>query len=185
MKKIIFLTSLFLASCTHTDQKIKFNFDLENKSQNVGHGTGIDLVVIDERSNDIIGSKEFSPEEKIKISSSENLSEVLQKRILDNLLNKGFKKGFSNTLEIQIISLDYKAKREFFIGNSQANMEIKAIVINNRNQSTLTKDFSSSFSSKHFIAPLESTDEASINGMVKEIIENILNDREVLNKLAQ
>ena len=97
-------------------------------------------------------------DQKIKIGSDENLAEFLQKKITENLLRKGFSIGFGKTLEIHIASLEYTAKRKFFIGESAGKIAVTAVVTNNKNQSTLTKNFSSSLDSKHFIAPLESTE---------------------------
>lgn len=185
MKNLLIIAAFFsLISCAHHDQKIKFSFDLNSQKSNIGKGAGIDLVLIDERSDEILGSKEFSAEEKIKISSDENLAEFLQKKIAENLLQKGFKIGFGKTLEIHIINLEYAAKRKFFIGESSGKIAITAVVTDNKNQSTLTKNFSSSLDSKHFIAPLESTDAATINDLIQEIVKNILGDAELLKKLA-
>ena len=78
---LIFATFLTLISCSHHDQKIKFDLNLNEQKSNIGKGAGIDLVIIDERSEDILGVKEFCAEEKIKISSDENLAEFLQKKI--------------------------------------------------------------------------------------------------------
>lgn len=181
----IFAAFLTLVSCAHHDQKIKFDLNLNEQKSNIGKGAGIDLVLIDERSDDILGVKEFSAEEKIKISSDKNLAEFLQKKISENLQQKGFKIGFSKTLEIHIVNLEYSAKRKFFIGESAGKIAVTAVVTNNKNQSTLTKKFDSSLDSKHFIAPLESTDAASINNLLKEILKNILEDAELLKKLAE
>lgn len=182
---LIFATFLTLISCSHHDQKIKFDLNLNEQKSNIGKGAGIDLVMIDDRSGDLIGVKEFGAEEKIKISSEENLAEFLQKKITKNLLQKGFSIGFGKTLEIHITNLEYTAKRKFFIGESVGKIAITTVVTNNRSQSILTKNFSSVLDSKHFIAPLESTDAAIINNLLGEIINNILEDAELLKKLAE
>ncbi len=185
MKKFLVITALFiLTSCVHQDQKIKFSFDIESKKQNIGHGIGIDLVIIDDRSNENIGTKEYSSEEKIKISGGENLAQALQKKISENLLKRGFKNGWDSTLEIHVLKLNYHAKSEFLVGESYAEAAIKAVAVNNRTGSSLTKSFSSSLDGKHFIRPLDSTDSISINKLLQELVETILDDEEVLNKLA-
>jgi uncharacterized lipoprotein YajG len=79
--------------------------------------------------------------------------------------------------------LQYKAKRQFFIGTSKANASFKVIVKNSKTGSKFTKNFDLSLKNKHFIAPLESTDAATINALLQEIIENILNDESLLKKL--
>ncbi len=186
MKKILFAAVLMAASsCTHLDQKISFDFDFDNEKQNIGRGIGIDILVSDERGTDQIGTKEFSSEEKIKISSKDNLAEILRQKVTENLYSRGFKKGWDNTIEIHVLKLKYNAKSEFFIGKSKAEAVIKAVVVNNRNGASLTKNLSSSLDGKHFIRPLESTDKSSINSLIKEIVQNILEDEEIIKRLTQ
>lgn len=186
MKNLLIFAAIFsLFSCAHHDQKIKFNLNLNHSAKNIGKAVGVDLVVIDARTNEILGEKIFSAEEKIKITSDENLAEFLQKKIEESLLQNGFKKGWYKSLTIEIIDLKYQAKREFFVGNSEANIALKVVISDNKNQSSFTKNFEASNSSYHFIAPLESTDAATINNLISEVVNNILSDKEILNKLAQ
>jgi uncharacterized lipoprotein YajG len=186
MKNIFLLISIsLLFSCAHHDEKIKFNLRLNEAKENIGKGLGLDLVIVDSRSDETLGEKIFSADEKIKITSEENLAESLQKKISENLLQKGFKKGWDKTLEIEIINLDYRAKREFFVGKSDAKISLKVVINNNKNSASFTKNFDSSVNSYHFIAPLESTDAATINSLIGEVVNGILSDREILNKLAQ
>lgn len=182
---LIFIAAFSLFSCAHQDQKIKFNLNLNHSAKNIGKGAGIDLTVVDARTNETIGEKIFSAEEKIKITSDENLSQFLQKKIEESLLQNGFKKGWDKSLVIEIIDLSYRAKREFFVGNSAANINVKVAINDNNNQSSFTKNFEASSSSYHFIAPLEATDAAAINNLISEVVNNILSDKEILNKLAQ
>jgi uncharacterized lipoprotein YajG len=182
---LLFVFALSLFSCVHQDQKITFDLKFDDTQSNIGKGVGVDLVVIDARIDDTIGEKIFSKEEKIKIISSENLAEVLQKKISANLLQKGFKKGWAKTIEVEIVELNYQAKREFFVGSSNAAMKIKVTINDNKKQSSFTKNFDAAFNAFHFIAPLESTDLATINNLVTEVINNALSDKEVLSKLAQ
>lgn len=182
---LLFIFAFSLLSCAHQDQKVTFDLKLEGGLSSIGKGVGIDLVVIDARIDDTIGEKIFSKEEKIKITSNENLAEVLQKKIYANLIKKGFKKGWTKTIEVEIVELNYQAKREFFVGNSSARMKIKVTINDNKKQSSFTKNFDAAFNSFHFIAPLESTDFATINNLITEVINNAMSDKELLNKLAQ
>lgn len=187
MKKLfIAATLLLLTSCTHQNQHMRFNISLKEAKSNIGNGTKIDLIVFDERSDDgVIGTKEFSHDEKIKIINEENIAILLTKKINQNLMEKGFAKGTGKTLEIHIEKLHYQAKREFFVGSSEAEAAIKVVVKNGKDKSTFTKNFSLSLSGKHFIAPLESTDAATINNLLQEITQDILNNEELLKTLAK
>jgi uncharacterized lipoprotein YajG len=191
MKKIflnaVLLLSLFATiSCVPSqDQKIKLDLSFDETKSELGNGAEVKVLVFDDRSNkEIIGTKKFGTEE-INITSEQNLTDLLQKKVSENLFGRGFKKGSAKTFELRIESLNYKAARQFFIGTSKANASIKAVIKNNKNNSKFTKNFDLSLKNKHFIAPLESTDGETINALLQEIIENILSDENLLKSLAQ
>lgn len=185
MKKLLLLASLILAaSCTHHNQHVDFDLSFNNTKSNVGNASAIDLIVFDDRSEDrVIGIKEFG-DEKVKITTSENIALLLTKKINQNLAAKGFKKGADKLIEIHIEKLHYQAKREFFVGSSQGEAMIKVIVKNAKNKSIFTKRFDLSLRDKHFIAPLESTDAATINGLLKEVVQDVLDNDELLKTLS-
>lgn len=185
MKKLL-ITALLLTvvSCTYQNQKFKLNIQLDSQKSEIGKGTKIDLVVLDDRKSKLLGSKEFGSGEVIKISSRKNIAKLLRKKIAKNLRRKGFKKGDDKKVEIHISSLNYQAKRKFFIGESSANISIKIIIKNNKDGSIFSKNFISSLDSKHFILPLNSTDRTTITNIIQETVQKILNDQEILSKLT-
>jgi uncharacterized lipoprotein YajG len=186
MKKILILASLFVAaSCTYTTQRVNLNFSFDDKKSGLGNNTVLDVAVIDDRMDkEILGKKKIGDEE-VNIVSEQNLAALLQKRIAENLVQRGFKQGKGKLVEFHIESLKYKAKRKFFIGKSEADTNFKVIVKNVRNGTTFTKNFNLSVKNKHFIMPLEATDANTINDLIQEVVENILNDESLLKSLIQ
>jgi hypothetical protein len=81
--------------------------------------------------------------------------------------------------------LFYLAKRGFPVGTSEGNAAIKVVVKNPKNKSVVTKNFNLSLNSKHFIAPLESTDAATINDLLQEISQDILDNKDLIQTLAK
>ncbi len=187
MKKLLLVAVLFLGtSCTHENQKINLTLRLDDTKSNIGNGAKLDLMVFDERANDsILGTKEFSSDEKIKIISQENVALLLTQKVEQNLIAKGFKKGNDKVVEIHLEQLHYLAKRGFPVGTSEGIAVVKVVVKNTKNKSVVTKNFSLSLNNKHFIAPLESTDSSTINGMLQEITHDILSNPDLLKTLAQ
>ncbi|MDX2082362.1 MAG: YajG family lipoprotein [Rickettsiales bacterium] len=186
MKKLLLFFALISAvSCSHENQKINFDLNLDNQKSNIGNGTKLDLQVFDDRLDKTIGIKEFSSKEKITITSDDNLAIMLRRKINQSLISKGFDEGLDKIVEIHIKKLEYKAKRKFFIGSSKGEALITVIIKKPENSLTFTKNFSLYLDNKHFIAPLESTDRDIINNLLQEITQDILNSDELLKILAQ
>lgn len=181
MKKLLILSFLFFAiSCAHVDQKFKVNLTLGSEKGEVDQAKKIRVLVIDDRKDkEVIGDKKFGSK-KIKITNDENLAEVLQSKISETLLAKGFQFGGEKTIEIHLKKLKYRAKRGFLLGDSAANCKILVLVKGNKSEKEFSKNFKLSVKKRHFIAPLESTDNATINALLTEIIDEILSSDEVL-----
>ena len=187
MKKIFLVTALFFVlSCTHENQKVKFDLTLNSSQSAVGNGKAINLKIFDDRlDKKVIGTKKFSSDDVIQIISEENLSNLLAEKISKNLEERGFKIGLDKDFEIHIDKLEYRAKRKFFIGKSEGRISIKVVVKNNKDGSAMGKNFNIFLNNKHFIAPLESTDESTINALLQEAIQDALDNSDILKFIAR
>lgn len=186
MKKLFLLAAVFFAaSCTHENQKMKFDIAIDREKSDFNNVGAIEVVAFDDRSQkEILGNKIFG-DEKIQITSDQNLSELLLHKISENLAQKGFQKGRDKIVEIHLESLQYKAMRKFFIGTSEADSTIKIIVKNVKSGEKFTKNFSLSVKGKHFLAPLEATDEEIINEILRDTVLDILSDKSFLKSLSK
>jgi uncharacterized lipoprotein YajG len=184
MKKFLLIASLFTAiSCTHQNQQVKLGFYFDPAKSNAGNGSAIQLEVFDDRSNKVnLGYKKFG-EEKIEITANQNLEEFLRNKISEGLIAKGFKIAKGTIVEIHIETLKYKAARHFPVGQSEAHSTLKVIVRNSASKNEFTKNYKLDVNNKHFIAPLESTDEATINSLLQEITSDIITDDAFLKSL--
>ena len=86
MKKFLLILPLLAAiSCTHENQKVTLNFDLNNQRSTIGGNKGLDVIVVDERANkQLLGKKKFSSEE-VEIFADVNLAAFLQEKIISNI----------------------------------------------------------------------------------------------------
>ena len=185
MKKLLLVTSLLaVISCSHKNQQVRLDVFLEEKKSNFGNSVALDVAVLDDRMNkEIIGRKTFG-DEKINISSEQNLVHYLQKLVNDSLAQKGFTKGKDKIVELRIESLHYEARRRFFIGTSKAEGSFRVTVSNVKTGEKFTKNFNLALKNKHFIAPLEATDSETINNLLQELIQDVLSDEALLKNLA-
>lgn len=187
MKKLSYIVTLiFLASCTHHNQYVAFKINVDQTYVNLGNGAKINLKVSDDRiANNIVGTKQFSAQEKISILSKDDLAFLLTKKISAALETKGFTKGEDKLVEIHIQKFQYQAKRGFFVGTSEAEAAIQVVVQDNKSKTKFIKNFSLSLSGKHLIVPLKSTDASILNNLLQEITQDILSNPEFLKILAQ
>lgn len=186
MKKFITIAALIISvSCTHQNQNIDFNLHLTQAKSTIGNGSAVDLIVFDDRSeNQVIGIKEFGADEKIKIISTQNIALLLTDQINNYLNANGFKKGSGKIMEVHIEKLHYLAKRGFFVGTSEGEAALRVVIRDAKNRLTFTKNFGLKLDGKHFIAPLESTDFATINSLLNDITQEVVNNQDLLKKLA-
>lgn len=186
MKKLLLLIAFFTAvSCSHPDQKVKIKLFFGEQNSEIVSDSGIELTVIDSRSDkEIIGQKTFG-DEKINIKFEQDLAKLLHQKISDNLTARGLKFGKEKSLEFHIKTFVYTASRGFPLGKSHAEINLQIVLKNNRNGEKLTRNFSLTLNNKHFIAPLESTDAATINSLLQEAVSDVLNDGIILQNLKK
>lgn len=183
MKKLLFIAAfVVLSSCTYHDQRVQLDLVIYNEKSDIGLGKGIDLRTFDDRLNpSILGNKEFCDDEKILLTSNQNLTELVKDRISKNLSAKGFTKGNDKIVEVAIKELKYTAKCQFVIGKSEANVLIKVSVTDTKTSTKVTKNFELVVKNKHLFRPLAATDVATINDLLGEVLQDILTD-DILTK---
>ncbi len=185
MKKLLIASLFLIASCAHENQNVSFNLRFDHANSNVGKNVGIVVYVVDDRLNqNILGRKQFSADEKVQILTADNIAFLIKAQINASLEAKGFKKGFDKTVEVHVEKLQYAAKRGFMVGTSEGEATLKVVVTNNKTKAVFTKNFNLALNNKHFIAPLESTDSATINSLLQDIISDVLNNNELMQNLA-
>ncbi len=184
MKKILVLAFILSASCTHYDQKIALNFDVHNQVSNIGKGVGIEVVAFDNRKDpDILGQKKYY-DETVKVLADKNISEFLKNKITHNLISRGFQYGDDKKITIEIEEFKYDAKLSF-IGISRIDCVVKVSVKNNKNGAIFTKKYSTNLKNRHFLMPLESRVESDINDFLKEIVQDIISDDNIIEALIK
>lgn len=187
MKKLITLFSLIFAiSCSHQNQKVVLNFKIDNDKTVINSQKTFTLRVSDERhSKKVLGSKKFGTT-KVNVFTEDNLSEILSNQIKNSLVNKGLIEGNDKIIEVRIKTLKYKAKRGFPVGNSEAKAVIRVDVKDNKGKNKeFSKNYTLEFKNKHFISSFATTDEKNINNLLEELVSNMMQDKELLDNIAQ
>jgi uncharacterized lipoprotein YajG len=177
MKKILTLLALVgtLSSCVNYNQEnLNLNLSVDSKFNDFGKNQNVDLSVGDKR----LGK------DLINIKSTQNLTVLIKNKIARDLEQNGFliNDNTDKSLEIKILTLNYSAYREFFIGSSKIEILLKITALNgNKSSYSTTQNFS--LSQKHFIMPLITTDEKTINKALQESLDGVIANQKLLNFL--
>ncbi len=193
MKKVVtIILILFLSSCvTYNQEHLNLNVSIAKKYSDFGNNKPILVKVIDERNDkNLLGNKRLG-ESLIAIKSDQSLVEVAKNKIIRDLEQNGFlasskenKETLADkSLEVKIITFNYNGYREFFVGSSKIEVAIQINAKDNVKNTEYSTIQSFAFDKKHFIMPLITTDEKTINFALQEALDGIFNDQKLLSFL--
>lgn len=165
---------MLTSSCSFKEQTINLVFNPEVNFESIINKP-INVVVIDNRLDKRFVGKKTLGDKSIALVLDQTLPSYVQKKLTQSLSDVGFIEGNSPTLEIEIKSFRYNANRKFFIGDSRAEIRLKALVKKN-NSITASKNFDLDISSKHLIMPLRINDKKMVNLILKESLDKVLAD---------
>lgn len=190
MKKFftLIVSSILLSSCvSYNKEMLNLDVSVAPKYSDYGGSQAIRLVVVDDRlDRNLLGNKRLG-ENLIAIKSNQNLTDVIKDKIAKDLGQNGFLAvdgGMVNkVLEIHIINFNYNAYRDFFVGNSKIDVLLKITAKNKAYGTSYTTKQSLSLNKKHFIMPLITTDEQTINFALQDALDGILANQQLLEFL--
>jgi uncharacterized lipoprotein YajG len=193
MKKLVLLiiTSALLYSCVAANQEtLNLNLSIASKYSDLGGNKSIALSVVDARSDkDLIGQKRLG-ESLVVIKSSQNLVDLMQNKIARDLEQSGFLVASQKSaaladkfLEVKILTFNYNAYREFVVGTSKIEVLLRITAKDRAGNANYSTTQSFALNKNHFIVPLISTDEKTINTALQEALDGILANQKLLEFL--
>jgi uncharacterized lipoprotein YajG len=192
MKKLLILiiASALLSSCVASNQEtLNLNLSIAQKYSDFGSNKSVELLVVDERKDkDLIGNKRLG-EDLVAIKSSQNLVDLIQNKVSRDLEQNGFlvasqSSGLADkNLEVKILTFNYNAYREFLIGTSRIEILLKITAKNKVGNASYSTTQSLSLDKNHFIMPLISTDEKTINKALQEALDGVFANQKLLEFL--
>ena len=195
MKKIIIfiISSILLSSCvSYKQENLNLNLSVNKKYFDLGGNDVIALMVVDDRiDKTLLGNKRVG-EKSIDIRSKQNLVEVVRDKVVKDLERNSFlveksekfgeSTSTSKTLKVEIVTFHYNACREFFISNAKVDILLRMTAQNKAGEKYVT-DKNFSLDRDHFIMPLISTDEKTINAALQEVLDTVFENQKLLEFL--
>lgn len=179
---VLFLGAV-LSACTLESQILKVQPEL-NFTQLTGVVVPVELVVKDNRGNKkILGYRNAKNEGELKLSPA--LEASIGKTMLEALSGQGVKtkKGPEpfTVVELSIDKLSYKSPDESWVSRIEMQAEITLSV--SRGAASFKKRFSGNRNQDVATAPSQIFNQKYMNGLLSEIINKAMNDKEVVNFL--
>ena len=191
MKKLLALILLsFLSSCIYSNQEsLDVSLSINEKYSEIGGNRAIELGVIDERMNrDALGTKRFG-QNLVNLRSNQIIARIVYDKVAKDLEQNGFAVVRGNLankiLEVKIITLNYRAYREFFVGTSKVEVLLKVTAKDKVGDKSYSTSKSLSLDKNHFISPSLSADEKTINSALQDALDEVLDNQKLIDFLKK
>lgn len=192
MKNIKILSALLVmlvgSSCAYVAQKVEIDPVVNVDSENIGLGKKIVVSVKDERPDDLIGHRGAAFGKAAKIQTDVNMVQVFENKIIQGLQVKGFmpmtETGESEAqLNVEIRLVEYSTSTGFWTGGVQTKSAIKVYAYNG--EKSFEKLYRIEKEKRVVIVPTADANEKMINEIIASVLEEMFNDRNLLDFLAQ
>jgi len=190
MKYLLILSTLFLSfSCSYKNQTLDLKISPQGEFTKATPDSHIMVQVFDDRKSrkntKVFGTKNYYKKE-ISLSSKNPLPCIIKTSVNKNLKERGY--TFNNNrryLELHILDLNYNSKKGIFIGSSNGEVKIKAIVKNYNKTTIFEKTFDLMLNRKHAIISHLTTDKKTIENLLTEAVEDILQDDSIQKQITK
>ncbi|MDD4899783.1 MAG: YajG family lipoprotein [Candidatus Omnitrophica bacterium] len=189
LKKIgLLLLILSLGGCAYIDQNLCIEPQLQVADANIGQGKKVVLKVIDDRDEQLIGKRgnQFVPGGKI--STKQDLAEILEKSMVDGLRKKGFdpvkNDELGNSLKVELRSLEYNTSMGLWTGGNIGTSVVK-ITATQPSGKNYEKTYRSQKEIRTAFVGSQETNAKVINGALANTLDKVFEDRELLDFLAE
>ena len=189
MKKIGMLVLVFLAGCAYIDQNLRVSPQLTVLEANIGQDKKVALRVVDDRSEQLIGRRAGGYGYGMaKITTDQDLAEILRNAFIKGLRKKGFEPVEMNdpgvSLRVELRSLAYDTSMGFWTGGNIGNAAIK-IIASQPSGKTYEKTYRGQREVQTVFIGSQETNTDVVNGALSDVLGNVFSDRELLDFLTQ
>ncbi len=187
---VLVLVSILMAGCAYIDQNLQVAPSVAVNKSDIGKGKKIALRIVDDREDETIGNRGtgYYGMKGAKITTSQDLVEVLRNSFVDNLKNIGFQavgENEANTLlRVELRALSYDTSTGLWAGANIGKSTIKIIATDPVNK-VYEKSYHSQKEVKTVFVGSQETNSKVINESLTETLTKIFADQELWNFLAK
>lgn len=179
--------ALSLSGCAFIDQSLRIAPQPTVSQVDIGHGARVALRVIDDRQEQMIGKRGYAYTGGAKISTDQDLAEVLRGVFVDGLRRKGFEPVGSNDvgipLRVELRALSYDTTMGVLTGGNIGKAAVKVIATQPSGK-TYEKTYRGQREIKTVFIGSQETNAAVINGALNDALDQIFSDEDLWNFLV-
>jgi uncharacterized lipoprotein YajG len=179
---------LVVGGCAYIDQNLKVSPIVEIASVDIGAGKKVCLRIVDDREEQLIGKRAGGYGIGMaKISTDQDLAELLKNIISDGLRKKGFEPVAENetllVMRVELRALAYDTAVGLWTGGNIGKAVVK-VVASKPSGKTFEKSYRGQKEIRTIFVGSQETNSKVINGALDEVIKKVFEDKELLNFLA-
>ena len=187
----LMIAMLFVGSCAAIHQEVTLKLDVNVASTDIGKGRAVKLRTVDERTSAVIGSRGLKGgvASSAEITSSQDVTAVVQTAVLDGLKRKGFQPTLEEGsvqygMRVEIRNLEISLTPGIIMLNIRAEAALKAACIVNGKES-YDRMYRGEEKDRAFFVQFASSNEQYINSALSKAIQSLLDDTKLQQCLAQ
>ena len=190
IKDVLLLGCIVLIfGCGYIDQNLMVAPQVSVTKNNIGKGKKIALRIVDDRDDQLIGHRVGDYGMKgAKISTGQDLVEILRNSFVENLKNIGFEPVGENDdatiLRVELRSLSYDTAMGLWTGGNIGKSIIKIVGTNSANK-TYEKSYHGQKEIRTVFVGSQETNAKVVNEALAETLNKIFEDRDLWNFLVQ
>ncbi len=191
------LLMLSMTGCAFIDQQLRVEPHLTVVPSNIGEGKQVALRVIDDRQEQLIGKRGYHSGTYggvyggltggAKISTDQDLAEVIRAVVRDGLRQKGFEPVDDNradrSLKVELRALAYDTSVGLMTGGNLGKASVK--VLASRSGATYEKTYHSQQEIRTFFVASQETNAHVINAALSEALDKLFADADLWNFFIQ
>jgi uncharacterized lipoprotein YajG len=178
---------LLQSGCAFTPQTADVQVEVQVVESNEGGGAPINLRVVDERTNQIIGRRGTGAMKGAEITSTKPLDVTFHEAIADGLTKKGFvivdDTTNAHSLRVDIRSFEYDVSMGFWTGGVHTNAALKATA--KRGSEDYDNIYRFEGEKRIVFVPGADKNTQMINEMANGVLQEMFADNALMGFLAQ
>jgi uncharacterized lipoprotein YajG len=179
----------FLSGCvTHTTEAVRVQPEINVERQNIGNQSEVAVRVIDDRNRTDVGGRNSWSGSTVNIRVADNLTQSIGQQVMANLAAREFHPvpytdNLRRKLIVRILKLSYNQSRGIVTTGTTIDCVMQISAENNGR--TYTKTYRGGNNLTNVLIPNASADSKAISAAISDSLNHLLDDRKLLDFLAQ
>ena len=202
--RLLIISILLMSGCAYIPQKVDINPNVMINKEDVGQGKKVAVKIIDDREDLAIGNRSGSSNygmiKGAAITAEQDITEVIKTEVFKGLTDKGFLPVVyvnnsseevadnQNVLKVSLRTLKYDTDMGLWTGGNIGKANIKALVSKqekNYERNTYERSYQGLEEIRTAFVGSQETNAKVINGALKQSLEKLFNDADLMEALTK